>query len=375
MSKEIIWSKKKGRMQTQWYNDVISENPLPDYPRPQMKRKEWLNLNGLWEYAVTSSKVQFPSEFEGKILVPFAIESSLSGVEKQLYPKDRLWYQRTFTIPKSWENKRILLHFGAVDWECKVWVNKKEVGSHRGGYSPFSFDITDFIDFENENSLQIKVNDPSEKGKQPTGKQWIKPAIVFYTTVSGIWQTVWLESVPKSYISNIKLTPDIDEKLIKIKANIVSSANHNIKIKGKISDNGNILAEFTGEPNCEIDVLLQQFNLWSPETPFLIDLEINLVQANEIIDTIDSYFAMRKFSLEKDKDGIPRFHLNNEPYFMLGLLDQGYWPDGLYTAPTDAALKWDIELTKEFGFNTIRKHIKTEPARWYYHCDKLGVLV
>ncbi|MHA1309133.1 MAG: glycoside hydrolase family 2 protein, partial [Candidatus Heimdallarchaeota archaeon] len=326
-------------------------------------------------YTVTSAKADFPNEFEGKILVPFAIESPLSGVKRQLYPKDRLWYQRSFTIPKDWKNKRILLHFGAVDWECKIWVNKKEVGSHRGGYSPFSFDITEYVEFEKENQIQIRVYDPSEKGKQPSGKQWLKPAIVFYTTVSGIWQTVWLESVPKIYITDIKLTPDIDEKVIKIKTNIVSSENHNIKIEGIINDNGNIIAEFTGDPNSEINVLLQQFNLWSPETPFLYDLEINLVEEGIVIDTIESYFAMRKFSLEKDKEGIPRFNLNNEPYFMVGLLDQGYWPDGLYTAPTDEALKWDIELTKEFGFNTIRKHIKTEPARWYYFCDKLGVLV
>ncbi|MHA1186941.1 MAG: glycoside hydrolase family 2 protein, partial [Candidatus Heimdallarchaeota archaeon] len=291
-------------------------------------------------------------------------------------PKDRLWYQRTFTLSKDWKNKRILLHFGAVDWECKVWVNKKEVGSHRGGYSPFTFDITEFVDFEKENQLQIRVYDPSEKGKQPTGKQWLKPAIVFYTTVSGIWQTVWLESVPKNYITVIKLTPDIDEKVIKIKTNVqLFEENENFKISGKITDNGKTLSEFTAKINEEKEVSLYQFNLWSPETPFLYDLEINLVKDGKVIDSIESYFAMRKFSLEKDKEGIPRFHLNNEPYFMIGLLDQGYWPDGLYTAPTDEALKWDIELTKEFGFNTIRKHIKTEPARWYYHCDKLGVLV
>ncbi|MHA1245165.1 MAG: glycoside hydrolase family 2 protein, partial [Candidatus Heimdallarchaeota archaeon] len=321
MSKEINWSKKEGRMQTQWYNEVTHENPLPNYPRPQMKRKEWLNLNGLWEYAVTNAKAECPTSFDGKILVPFAIESPLSGVERQLHPKDRLWYQRTFTLSKDWKNKRILLHFGAVDWECKVWVNKKEVGSHRGGYSPFTFDITEFVNFEKENQLQIRVYDPSEKGKQPTGKQWLKPAIVFYTTVSGIWQTVWLESVPKNYITVIKLTPDIDEKVIKIKTNVqLFEENENFKISGKITDNGKTLSEFTAKINEEKEVSLYQFNLWSPETPFLYDLEINLVKDGKVIDSIESYFAMRKFSLEKDKEGIPRFHLNNEPYFMIGLL-------------------------------------------------------
>ncbi|NHJ87244.1 MAG: beta-galactosidase [Asgard group archaeon] len=379
MSEEINWSKKDATLQTPWFDKVTHEKPFPEYPRPQLTREKWMNLNGLWNYKITSRNVKNVDNFEGKILVPFPLESPLSGVKRQLYPKQRLWYQRTFTIPKDWYNGRIILHFGAVDWECEVWLNDLEVGQHKGGYTPFSFEITDQLNLTSENKLTIIVFDPSEKGKQPSGKQWLKPNIVFYTTISGIWQTVWLESVPKNYIGSIKITPDFDSNILYLSTIInLSTTEKNpddFHILAKILDNKKTIIEISGNIDSEIKIDLPPLIEWSPENPKLYDLEISLMSSNQTLDVIGSYFAMRKFSIEPDSKGVTRFHLNNKPYFMLGLLDQGYWPDGLYTAPTDEALRWDIELTKDYGFNTIRKHLKVEPARWYHYCDKLGVLV
>lgn len=378
MSKDFSWSKKEGRLQTPWYKKVPKDCPLPEYPRPQFTRETWINLNGLWDYAITDQNESFLSNFEDKILVPFPIESSLSGVECQLYPRERLWYHRTFNIPDDWQDKRVLLHFGAVDWKCKIWINKELIGEHAGGYYPFSFDITEHIDFDQENVILIRVYDPSEKGKQPSGKQWIKPSIVFYTTNSGIWQTVWLESVPKNYISNIKIAPDIDNNNLIFTSFVTTEQGkkrEDFTINVKVLDENRIIQDVVCKPNQEKKIHIPKVKLWSPENPFLYQLDIKLIQGAIVIDEVGSYFAMRKFSIEEDEKGYQRFYLNNEPYFMTGLLDQGYWPDGLYTAPTDEALLFDIELTKEFGFNTIRKHLKVEPARWYYHCDRLGVLV
>nr|NHJ87851.1 beta-galactosidase [Asgard group archaeon] len=369
-------------LNTPWFEEVSAEKPFLEYPRPQFARDTWINLNGLWNYAITPKTKKQIEKYDGEILVPFPIESALSGVKKQLKPSQYLWYQRKFTIPKDWSNDRILLHFGAIDWEAKVWVNNIEVITHQGGYTPFSVDITDKISIKGENDLQIRVYDPSEKGKQPSGKQWLKPGMVFYTTISGIWQTVWLENVPKNYLSKIKITPDIDRELLKLELDVkldeqsekIIDSNSSMEFRIKIIDDGKIIKEITNK-NHTFEILISNAKLWTPESPNLYDLEIELIMKNNTIDKIKSYFAMRKFSLEKDNENRYRFHLNNKPYFMIGLLDQGYWPDGLYTAPNDVALKYDIELAKEFGFNTIRKHIKVEPARWYYYCDKLGILV
>ncbi|HUT79830.1 MAG TPA: glycoside hydrolase family 2 TIM barrel-domain containing protein [Candidatus Bathyarchaeia archaeon] len=383
MSEKSNWVKKDTTLTTPWFEGVSVDNPFPDYPRPQFVRDAWINLNGLWNYAITSNKIQETKNYDGKILVPYPLESALSGVKKQLRAKQFLWYHRVFTIPKHWEKNRILLHFGAVDWECKVCVNDVEVAIHKGGYTPFSIDITDIVITDGENHLRLRVYDPSEKGKQPSGKQWIKPGIVFYTTISGIWQTVWLESVPKNYISDIRMIPDIDRELLRLEINtefdkhlkINNRNDTSFELKIRIPTKDIVLQEITNRNKQYFEIPIPKAKLWTPETPHLYELEIELLENKEPVDKIKSYFAMRKFSLAKDSNGYLRFHLNNKPYFMTGLLDQGYWPDGLYTAPSDEALKWDIELTKEFGFNTIRKHIKTEPARWYHYCDKLGVLV
>ncbi|MBN1328141.1 MAG: hypothetical protein JXA54_01595 [Candidatus Heimdallarchaeota archaeon] len=331
MIEKAFWAKKDSILTTPWFESISSDNPYPEYPRPQFARDTWVNLNGLWNYAITSKKVKQPNNYDGKILVPYPIESALSGVKKQLCPKQYLWYQRIFTVPKNWTKNRVLLHFGAIDWEAKVWINSVEVVTHRGGYTPFSIDITDKIIFDRENQIQIRVFDPSEKGKQPSGKQWLKPGIVFYTTTSGIWQTVWLESVPKNYISKIKMIPDIDLKLLHLEINIELDGQNKLQLdketpyefKVKISDKEKIVQEISNKEN-SFEVPIIKPNLWSPENPFLYTLEIELIENKEIKDKIKSYFAMRKFSLEKDDNGYIRFHLNNKPYFMVGLLDQGY---------------------------------------------------
>ncbi len=369
------WNKKKGRMQTHWFEDVDSNNPFPEYPRPQMVREEWLNLNGLWDYAIRSADINTVKAYDGKILVPFPVESSLSGVKRPLLLKERLWYHRVFKIPENWKDKRILLHFGAIDWECTIWINDREIGIHKGGYSPFSLDITDYVCMEEENEIVIKVFDPTDKGRQPFGKQTLKPKLVFYTSTSGIWQTAWLEMVPTTYIDSFKLTPDINNSTLTIEAKVKGEPLVNTEIKVKISKDGNEITTVQASSSEPVIIDIENPILWSPESPELYDVQLTLIFHENPLDAVDSYFAMRKFSLQAGPSGIPQFFLNNNPYFMIGPLDQGFWPDGLYTAPSDAALLWDVEMTKNFGFNMIRKHIKTEPARWYHYCDKLGIIV
>ncbi|MHA1109642.1 MAG: glycoside hydrolase family 2 protein [Promethearchaeota archaeon] len=369
------WKKKNGRMQTPWFEEVDPLNPFPEYPRPQIVRKEWVNLNGLWDYKITDAQTNEISTYTGKILVPFPIESSLSGVMKPLLPKDRLWYRRIFRIPTEWDGNKILLHFGAVDWESTVWVNGKEIGVHKGGYSPFSFDVTDSVLSNQDNEIIVRVYDPTDQGRQPFGKQTLKPKTVFYTPSSGIWQTVWLEKVSPTYIESFILTPNIDNSTLTIEAQIQGDNSANTELLVRISKDGNEIAS-TRTPSSEcVTVKLENQQLWSPESPELYDIQLVLLYQEDQLDLVDSYFAMRKFSLQEGPAGISQFFLNNKPYFMIGPLDQGFWPDGLYTATSDAALLWDIEMTKSFGFNMIRKHIKTEPARWYHHCDKLGIIV
>lgn len=363
-------------LQTQWYDDVTTETPWNEYPRPQMVRKDWKCLNGLWDYAIRPKKVTKIERFDGKILVPYPIESALSRVKKPLSPTQHLWYRKTFSVPEDWVGHKVLLHFGGVDWKTIVVVNGVEVGTHIGGYNPFSFDITTALDLKNENEIIVKVYDPTDKERIPAGKQKRKPLVVFYTPNSGIWQTVWIEAVPQIYINKLKLTPNIDssEINVNIKTNIgeqVQKFSTRVKILGE----GVTVAEKEDSVKSPLNIKIPQPQLWSPENPYLYDLEIELLNQGQTLDKVKSYFGMRKFSLEKDENGKYRFYLNNKPYFMMGTLDQGYWPDGIYTAPTDEALRWDIEMTKKFGFNMIRKHIKVEPLRWYYHCDKLGMIV
>ena len=357
-------------MKTPWTDLVDKKCPLPEYPRPQLVRDKWLNLNGMWDYCITDKSVKRPEYFDGEILVPFSIESPLSGVEKPLLPNNRLWYRKIFTVPSEWSGSRILLHFGAVDWQCKVYVNKELVGNHSGGYCPFYFDITDYLR-DGYNELNLCVYDPTDKGWQQRGKQVLKPHGFWYTATSGIWQTVWMEPVSETHIENIKLTPDIDEGYIGIKTTV--SNGDDVKLVAKVFAQGKEIAN--KEIGFDDKIKIDDISLWSPESPFLYDLVLTAFVKGKPVDNILSYFGMRKFSIEKDENDLPRLCLNNEPYFQNGLLDQGYWCDGVLTPPTDEAMIYDIKKMKELGFNMLRKHIKVEPARWYYHCDRLGMLV
>ncbi len=368
------WQPAGDKIKTRWASQIDVNNVLPEYPRPIMERAEWQNLNGLWNYAILPIGKQTPSTFDGKILVPFAIESSLSGVQKKVGRENELWYQREFTIPSKWKNNRILLHFGAVDWKADVWVNDIKVGRHTGGYTPFSFDITSALK-SGSNTLVVKVWDPTNDGYQPRGKQVNRPEGIWYTSVTGIWQTVWLEPVPEKYITNVKITPDIDKNILTVEASVneVSALD---KIEVKVMDGSQVIASGRSINHLPVEITMpEQVKLWSPDSPFLYDLEITLWSDNKPQDKVNSYAAMRKYSIKRDNKGIVRLQLNNKDLFQFGPLDQGWWPDGLYTAPTDDALKFDIQKTKDLGFNMIRKHVKVEPARWYMHCDRLGMIV
>ena len=371
------WEPKKARLMTRWAKDVSPEKALPEYPRPQMVRKDWLNLNGLWEYAIQPKDGERPTNFAGQILVPFPVESALSGVMQMVKPDQRLWYRRTFALPKEWgKEKRVLLHFGAVDWDTTVYVNGKEVGKHRGGYDPFSFDVTDALKRDaTEQELVVSVWDPTDTGYQPIGKQTLRPRGIWYTPTTGIWQSVWLEPVPQDRITGIRLVPDVDQKRLTIVVTSASAANRGHWVRAVVRDGGQQVAEGKADVGQTLEVNLEEPKLWSPDSPHLYDLTLTLHQGDQQFDEVSSYFGMRKISLGKDEKGVLRVMLNNKFLFQYGPLDQGFWPDGLYTAPTDEALKYDIEITKKLGFNMARKHVKVEPARWYYWCDKLGLLV
>jgi beta-galactosidase/beta-glucuronidase len=373
-------------LRTRWASQVNPDRVLPEYPRPQMVRRDWLNLNGYWEYAVRDAGDGDMGDGQGRILVPFPIESALSGVQRALLPHERLWYRRTFTVPDGWQGKRLLLHFGAVDWEARVWVNGRYAGSHTGGFCPFSFDITDLV-AEGENTLTVSVWDPTDEGTQERGKQTLRPKGIFYTAVSGIWQTVWLEPVPQVHIASMRITPDLDRERVDVRVDIAGEAVRDGILEAAVFAGGSPVSadrataaplEGSGESRFSFSVTLPvpEPRPWSPESPFLYDLRLRLLAPDGgEIDRIDSYFGMRKFSVDTDERGKKRLFLNNRPYFHNGILDQGYWPDGLYTAPTDEALAYDVEMAKRMGYNMIRKHIKVEPARWYWHCDRIGMIV
>ena len=369
------WQPAGDKMKTKWASEINVDNVLPEYPRPIMERAEWQNLNGLWNYAILPVGKQEPTNFDGEILVPFAVESSLSGVQKMLGKDNELWYQREFTVPSKWKDNKVLLHFGAVDWKADVWVNDVKVGQHTGGYTPFSFDVTPALKKSGSNKLVVKVWDPTDQGFQPRGKQVNKPEGIWYTPVSGIWQTVWIEPVPENHIENIKITPDIDQKILNVETfvNDYGSAN---KVIVKIKDGARTIATSQAINNVPIEVPMpDNMRLWSPDDPFLYSVEVELWNDNKQVDKVDSYAAMRKYSMKRDDKGIVRLQLNNKNLFQFGPLDQGWWPDGLYTAPSDEALRFDVVKTKDLGFNMIRKHVKVEPARWYMHCDQLGMIV
>ena len=367
------WKPAGDKIKTSWGEQLDPKNVLPEYPRPIMERNDWKNLNGLWKYAITPKGTPAPAAYQGDILVPFAVESSLSGVGKMINEKEELWYQRTFDVPSNWRGKQILLHFGAVDWKAEVWVNDVKVGEHTGGFTPFYFDITSVLNKGN-NDLVVKVWDPSDRGEQPRGKQIANPHGIWYTPVTGIWQTVWLEPVATQYITNLKTTPDIDNNSVKVE--VAANTTSADKVEVKVFDGKNLVAKGAALNGVPVELAMPaNAKLWSPDSPFLYNMEVTLYKDGKAIDQVKSYTAMRKYSIRKGQNGITRLQLNNKDYFQFGPLDQGWWPDGLYTAPTDEALVYDLKKIKDFGYNMVRKHVKVEPARWYTYCDQLGLIV
>ena len=362
------WQPADPPMLTRWAKDIDPKTPLPEYPRPQLTREDWRNLNGLWDYAVTQQNVVEPDNWDGKILVPYPIESALSGVNKDFLPTDLLHYQRNFEVPDHWGGKRIMLHFGAVDYRSKVYVNGQLVGEHEGGYDPFSFDITDALKADGKQTLTVRVTDPTWTEGIPRGKQTLDPGGIMYIPTSGIWQTVWLEPVNAGAIENLKIVPNLRTESIEVTANLYGGA------KGDVTVSVPGQEPVTGQAGHPINVPIKAPRLWSPEDPHLYDMTVTVSRDGKTVDEVGSYFGMRSVGMARI-DGDVRLLLNGKPYFMFGPLDQGFWPDGCYTAPTDEALRYDLEVTRELGFNTTRKHIKVEPARWYYHADKLGLLV
>jgi len=362
------WQSAVGPLQTRWAKDVSPANALPEYPRPQMVRKDWQNLNGFWD-------IKLGDGTETKILVPYPVESALSGVMKH---SDRLTYHRSFEIPKAWSGQQVLLHFGAVDWESKVSLNGKELGVHRGGYDAFSYDITDSLKNDGAQDITVEVFDPTDLGGQARGKQKLKPGSIMYTPTTGIWQTVWLEPVGPTHIESLNIIPDVDQGCVRIKVGAIAGKDDgNLQAGVEVYDGPTKIGSAKGWAAEELVVKIPNAKLWSPETPFLYDLKVTTSgqRLTPQADAVTSYFGMRKIALGKDDKGITRMMFNGKPVFQVGPLDQGFWPDGLYTAPTDEALRFDISETKRLGFNTTRKHVKVEPDRWYYWCDKLGLLV
>ncbi len=359
------WKPAPGPLMTRWAKDVSPTKVHPEYPRPQMVRKEWENLNGLWDFGTGAAK---PESWSQKILVPFPVESSLSGVGKMV--DGPVWYRRTFAIPEKWKGKRVLLHFGAVNWESAVWVNGKQVGAHKGGYDGFTFDITEQLK-PGDNEIVVKAINPADKGTQPRGKQVKKPGGIFYTPSTGIWQTVWLEPVPKVYFESLKIVGNPANRKISITAPLSNTTD-------RLSLGASLLLALPAAPSeplsvrvdvgkrreltVDLTVPKELLRLWSPESPHLYSFNVYLQDSNgTVVESPNCYCAMRKIEVGKDKNGVTRILLNGKPYFQVGPLDQGFWPDGIYTAPTDEALKYDIEITKKLGFNMIRKHVKVEP--------------
>lgn len=377
---QTAWAPKGNHIKTRWAADVNPECPLPEYPRPLMQRADWMNLNGLWDYTIGNASGTMPSEIEGQILVPYPIESSLSGVMRPLEPGKALWYVKEVTIPEEWNGKKVILNFGAVDYEATVFANgstgRNQVATHTGGHTSFNADITNKIQ-NGKVTLYVKVVDPTDEGRQPVGKQRRYPVgggDINYTSTSGIWQTVWLEAVPQAYISNIRTTPDVDNSTLTFDVDIKGTSGGNLTVK--VLDGNEIVAQktVTADASNSLTLDIPNAKLWSPGHPNLYNVKVTYTNGEQT-DEVDSYAALRKISYAQDENGDWHFQLNNKDMFQFGPLDQGYWPDGILTAPTDEALRYDLEKTKDWGFNMVRKHMKVEPARWYWHCDSLGLLV
>ena len=371
------WAPVPGQIMTNWANDVTPENVWKEYPRPQMVRTDWLNLNGLWDFEITDRDTnKIAINYARKILVPFCVESALSGIKETITGKQQMMYRRYFTVPSNWNQKYLILHFEAVDYETKVWVDGKYVGMHKGGYDHFQFDITGFLSKEQKHEIKIVVWDPTNEGSQPIGKQAL-PAIknvTKYTATSGIWQTVWLEPINDVAIESIKIIPNIDNATISLQTKVVG-ATQGTRIKIQAFDQGKEIASSIAADDELVSLQLNQPKLWSPTNPFLYDLKLSLVKDGKVVDEVSSYFGMRKISMGRDQEGYMRILLNNAIIYQLGPLDQGYWPDGILTPASDQALRYDIAYLKKIGANMDRMHMKVQPERWYYHCDQLGILV
>jgi len=370
------WKAVGGEMMSQWGKKVSPENVWQEYPRPQFERTEWKNLNGLWDYSLLKTNQSEPKRFQGKILVPFSFESPLSGVGKKITPEDKMWYKKSFSLPKNWDGKDVIIHFEAVDYHCSVWVNDILAGSHKGGFDRFSFNITPYLKLKGNQKVVLSVEDATNFSSQPRGKQQINASGIYYTPVSGIWQTVWLEAVsPEAYLEEVKTTTDLDRSLVTLTPLANKALVSGYKVVVEVFFEGKKVTSGSTESNEALSLKIDHPHLWSPNHPHLYTVKMSFANPNgKLIDRVESYFGMRKISLG-DHKGVKYLFLNNEPLFHYGTLDQGWWPDGLLTPPSDEAMRYDIEITKAMGFNMIRKHVKIEPDRWYYHCDQLGIMV
>ncbi|MBQ0148990.1 MAG: beta-galactosidase [Bacteroidales bacterium] len=377
------WAPAGEHIRTRWAADVDPANAHPEYPRPQMVRADWKSLNGLWEYSITPKEQESWQGADGQILVPFAVESSLSGVGKTVTADESLWYRTTFTVPKNWKKKNIKINFDAVDWASEVYLNGSLVGRHTGGYTAFSYDLTPFLT-QGEQELVVKVTDATDDNLQPRGKQVSEPRGIWYTAVTGIWQSVWLEPVSAASIADYQVSSDIKAGTITLNVAVCDSQSDD-EVAVELLDGAEgydtslpskkVIAKAAGAPGKDIIVKVDDVHTWSPDSPYLYGLKITLKRGRKTLDCVQAYTAMRSITADSDAAGFKRMKLNGEPLFQYGPLDQGWWPDGLYTAPTDEALLYDLQMTREYGFNMIRKHIKVEPSRWFYHCDRLGILV
>jgi len=401
---------RKAPIMSRWEKQLTAENAWREYPRPQMTRPKWQNLNGMWDYAITPKTAEAPAKYDGKILVPFAVESTVSGVNKPLSPEQRLWYRRSITTPADWADQRVLMHFGAVDYECSLWVNGGLVGSHKGGSNAFSFDVTTYLK-AGQNQIVLGVLDPTSEGEQPRGKQLLNPNSIWYTPVSGIWQTVWMEPVPKEhYIDEIRLTPEVDSGRVRVETLLNKPASSTVAIRLTAMDGGKTVATTIVRADRAGYLSVPNAKLWTPDSPSLYDLKAELITVNDpfegmannkrprrndaeregyakatvmgsSIDVVTGYFAMRKISRGRPSGGKgpvanqPVLLLNDKFVFQNGPLDQGWWPGSLLTPPSDEAMAFEIDFLKKSGFNMLRKHIKIEPARYYYLCDKMGIMV